>query len=155
MSSPALEAHHWVFDGVAERAIAPTAAQAARAVPKFLLDLVRVVEMQAIAPPAVVVDEAGGRGGCWRWAGLQLIAESHISVHGGARYIEIDVFSCKPFDLERVGAVLSLWFGDGPLFVSQARGVVDVSPAFVLLRGRLWPVEAPGGEVKALGISEN
>jgi len=132
-----LTPHHWVFDGVAERSLASTAPGLARAVPKLLRDLVRAVELRPIAAPAFVVDDLSGR-----WAGYQLIAESHISVHGGARYVEIDVFSCKPFDLERVGAVLSLWFGDGPLFVSQARDVVGVSPAYVLLRGRLWPVEA-------------
>lgn len=40
----------------------------------------------------------------WGVSGIVIIAESHISVHTfvGRSYLNIDVFSCKDFDVEKV-----------------------------------------------------
>jgi S-adenosylmethionine/arginine decarboxylase-like enzyme len=95
-TAPALQQHHWTFDGeVAE----PMRATDLR---KLLADLVRVIGMTPIASPAVYVDGDG-------WRGFQLIAESHISVDGRGRYCALDVFSCRPFDPEHVLACLAEW----------------------------------------------
>lgn len=48
----------------------------------------------------------------WGLSGFVFIAESHISVHTypGRRYVNIDVFSCKPFDPDPVARELQREF---------------------------------------------
>lgn len=88
--------NHWVFNGqVGEPLRAPD-------IRKLLADLVRIIDMTAIAEPIVYVD-----GSAWR--GLQLIAESHISLHGEGRDCAVDVFSCRSFEPQHVLACLAQW----------------------------------------------
>jgi S-adenosylmethionine/arginine decarboxylase-like enzyme len=88
-----LRAYHWAYDGILPER--PTA--------MLLLDLlVRLVElcgMTAIADPVVSVRRS-------EYAAFQLIAESHISIHGKGERCWADVFSCKPFQEDAVGKVL-------------------------------------------------
>ncbi len=72
---------------------------------KFLDDLVKEIKMKKISEPQCVNypgnPDSFDNGGI---SAVVLIAESHISVHtwpenGG--YASIDIFSCKPFDIEK------------------------------------------------------
>ena len=69
----------------------------------FLERLPDQIGMTRIMPPYVFRHDAQDP----RMAGLSgfvLIAESHISVHAfpARRYVNVDVFSCEPFDVELV-----------------------------------------------------
>jgi len=61
------------------------------------------IGMNKIAPPKVS-KYVGAKEEDWGVSGFVLIAESHISIHTFPErsYINIDVFSCKEFDPERV-----------------------------------------------------
>lgn len=70
---------------------------------KVLEDLVKLAEMTAIIPPYVfpysgLVPEDKGV------TGTVIIAESHITFHSFTEkdYFFFDIFSCKPFDVEKV-----------------------------------------------------
>lgn len=65
------------------------------------------IGMTKISQP-VVIRYAGNSPDDWGISGFVIIAESHISVHTFVepRYVNIDVFSCKDFDTERVLADL-------------------------------------------------
>lgn len=45
--------------------------------------------------------------------GVVIIAESHISVHTfpAKGYVSVDVFSCKPFDVETTASIIMGFFG--------------------------------------------
>jgi len=88
--------HHWAFNGLVGEPLG------AAAIRKLLADLVRVIDMAAIAEPIVYIDGSG-------WRGLQLIAESHISIHGQGRDCAVDVFSCRPFEPQHVLSCLAQW----------------------------------------------
>ena len=61
----------------------------------------------------------------WGVSGFVMIAESHISVHTfpDRSYVNIDVFSCKDFDHERVleRGKRPLWTGSGEAVGHRAR----------------------------------
>ncbi len=61
------------------------------------------IGMNKIAPP-YVIRYVGNKPEDWGISGIVLIAESHISIHTFVerRYVNIDVFSCKDFDVEKV-----------------------------------------------------
>ncbi|MBI2862387.1 MAG: S-adenosylmethionine decarboxylase [Chloroflexi bacterium] len=61
------------------------------------------IGMTKIAPP-YVFHYVGANAEDWGITGLVLIAESHIAIHTFPAYahVNIDVFSCKPFDSEAV-----------------------------------------------------
>lgn len=61
--------------------------------------------------------------------GMVIIAESHISLHTFPlkRYCFADVFSCKPFDVERAKALFIAAFG------------ANAAEVFVNQRGRTFP----------------
>ncbi|MEW6142369.1 MAG: S-adenosylmethionine decarboxylase [Chloroflexota bacterium] len=65
------------------------------------------IGMTKISQP-MVIRYTGNNPDDWGISGFVFIAESHISVHTFVepRYINIDVFSCKHFDTERVLADL-------------------------------------------------
>jgi hypothetical protein len=116
---PELQKHHWAWDGVVDLGERPGGVQLGPAEPhrqipterqlrKFLDDIVRVIDMKAIAAPTVVVDERANPNEWWAY---QLIAESHISIHGRGRRLLIDVFSCRAFNPRLVAAAIYCWFG--------------------------------------------
>jgi len=61
------------------------------------------IGMTKIAPPCVL-RYVGDKPEEWGVSGFVLIAESHISIHTFVErcYVNIDVFSCKNFDADRV-----------------------------------------------------
>ena len=67
---------------------------------RFLDDYPSAIGMRKIAEPQVY-SYHGRKAEDWGVSGFVLIAESHISVHTfpDRRYMNIDVFSCKPFDV--------------------------------------------------------
>jgi S-adenosylmethionine decarboxylase len=58
------------------------------------------IHMTKIMPPYVFRHAA--RGGAEGLSGFVLIAESHIGIHTfpARRFVNVDVFSCNPFDVE-------------------------------------------------------
>ncbi|MCL0094464.1 S-adenosylmethionine decarboxylase [Dehalococcoidales bacterium] len=61
------------------------------------------IGMTKIAPP-YVLRYVGTKPEEWGISGFVLIAESHISIHTFVErcYVNIDIFSCKSFDADRV-----------------------------------------------------
>ena len=74
---------------------------------KFIYDLLNAypakIGMTKIKDP-VVFRYSGVKPQDWGVSGLVFIAESHISLHTFVerKFINIDVFSCKDFDAERI-----------------------------------------------------
>ena len=70
------------------------------------------IGMKKIAPPSVL-RYIGEKPEDWGISGFVLIAESHISIHTFPEkaYINIDIFSCKPFDAEGAAEVMRREFG--------------------------------------------
>ena len=70
------------------------------------------IHMTKIAPPHVYTYR-GKRPQDWGLSGFVLIAESHISVHTfpDRGHVNVDVFSCKAFDVEGALAVVKDTFG--------------------------------------------
>ncbi|CAA9588959.1 MAG: Arginine decarboxylase proenzyme [uncultured Thermomicrobiales bacterium] len=70
------------------------------------------IGMTKIAPP-YVFRYSGVKPEDWGVTGVVIIAESHISIHTFAehRRFHLDVFSCKPFDVEMVRERISELFG--------------------------------------------
>ena len=66
---------------------------------RFLDDYPSEIDMTKISPPHVYRYE-GQKPDDWGISGFVLIAESHISVHTFPErgYLNVDIFSCKPFD---------------------------------------------------------
>ena len=69
---------------------------------QFLDEYPDAIGMTKIVPPQVYTYQ-GQKPGDWGVSGFVLIAESHISIHTFPYrdYVNVDVFSCKPFDNER------------------------------------------------------
>jgi len=70
---------------------------------RFLDEYPARIAMTKVAPP-YVFRYVGSKPQDWGVSGFVVIAESHISIHTfpERRLINIDVFSCKEFDAERV-----------------------------------------------------
>lgn len=78
----------------------------------YLRNLVDVLDMKPLSTP--VVYPFKGEQPCDDGVtGFQIIYTSHVSVHtwSQSRTAYIDVFSCKPFDSERVVEFTRHWFG--------------------------------------------
>ena len=75
---------HLMLDGLADKI------PARRAVRALLEAMPETIGMTPIGDPSIHRAGAG-------WVGMQLIAESHISVHCKGREVHVDVFSCKVF----------------------------------------------------------
>ena len=69
------------------------------------------IGMNKVAPP-YVFKYIGSKPEDWGVSGFVLIAESHISIHTFPErcYVNIDVFSCKDFDSEKVLRDVQSWF---------------------------------------------
>jgi len=67
---------------------------------RFLDEYPDVIGMTKVAPPQVYTYR-GKVPGDWGVSGFVIIAESHISVHTfpDRGYVNIDIFSCKDFDV--------------------------------------------------------
>jgi len=101
---------HLIVDGLDGD---PEALRNSDLVQAFLDAYPQEINMTKIAPPQVYTYR-GKRPEDWGLSGFVLIAESHISVHTfpDRGHVNIDIFSCKPFD------------GDGAVeFVKNTFGV--------------------------------
>lgn len=100
---------HLVIDGYgAEQSRLEDAA----AIYQFLDEYPDAIGMTKITPPHVYV-YAGQVPQDVGVSGFVIIAESHISIHTFPKrqYVNIDVFSCKEFDVKRAMAQLKERFG--------------------------------------------
>ena len=70
---------------------------------RFLDEYPSRIDMTKVAPPHVF-RYVGTKPQDWGVSGFVVIAESHISIHTfpERRLVNVDVFSCKEFDAERV-----------------------------------------------------
>ncbi len=81
---------------------------------RILDELPDLMEMRKISSPQVVLHKGNpnsfDKGGI---SGFVLIAESHVSIHTfiGYGFASIDVFSCKPFNKEKIKNYLIENFG--------------------------------------------
>jgi S-adenosylmethionine decarboxylase len=79
---------------------------------RFLVDLVDALGMNVLAGP-LVTQEAGEpqRAG---YSGVIILYESHAAIHTYSNLGEafVDVFSCKPYDVEIVERMMAETFGD-------------------------------------------
>lgn len=72
---------------------------------RILDELPELMEMHKISPPQIVFHKGNpdsfDKGGI---SAFVLIAESHISIHTfiGYGFASIDIFSCKPFDKDKI-----------------------------------------------------
>jgi S-adenosylmethionine decarboxylase len=85
---------HLIVDGVSVEPIRNFV------VKEILTELPGKIGMKIIAGPIIVAGEPENPG----WTGFVIIDKSHISIHTFeiGNLISIDVFSCKPFDVENV-----------------------------------------------------
>ena len=90
---------HLVIDGFGGNASKMWDEQLVR---QFLTDYPDALEMTRITEPRVLVYEAPKPEDSGV-SGFVIIAESHISIHTFPRksYVNIDIFSCRPFDHDR------------------------------------------------------
>ena len=91
------------------------------------LDMTRITEPKVLRYDAPKSEDSGV-------SGFVIIAESHISIHTFPRknYINIDIFSCRPFDHERALTDVKDLFG-----------LTDVK-TWLLERGLEWLDETQG-----------
>jgi S-adenosylmethionine decarboxylase len=70
------------------------------------------IGMTKIMPP-YVFKYSGARPEDWGVSGFVLIAESHISIHTfpEKRFLSLDIFSCKTFDVSRAVEIVTEAFG--------------------------------------------
>jgi len=93
---------HLIVDGFGGD---PARLQNAELIHHFLDTYPAAIGMTKIAP-AKVFTYIGVKPEDWGVSGFVIIAESHISVHTfpERRYVNVDIFSCKEFDVETVVA---------------------------------------------------
>ena len=65
---------------------------------EFFYDLIKVIDMQVLIEPQFKFS----KGIQDAWTGLLGIVTSHVSFHYWTiqQYIQLDIYSCKPFDLK-------------------------------------------------------
>ena len=80
---------HLIFQGGSKRLLT------AEDIRDFLIRCPQAIGLNVIAGPFIVRQESG-------WAGIVLIAESHISVHTDGLEVYVDVFSCREFPVKDV-----------------------------------------------------
>lgn len=80
---------------------------------QFLTDLPKQIGMNKLTQPYVLSYDGGDKPDDYGVTGVVIIAESHISIHtyphDGAFFL--DVFSCKPFDVEKAKQIIRETFG--------------------------------------------
>lgn len=79
---------HLLIEGLASEPLEEAA------VKNFLDAAPEAIGMTPILGPATYRSSGG-------WSGIVVIAESHISVHSAGLAVHADIFSCKPFDVEK------------------------------------------------------
>ena len=91
---------HLIIDGYGEN---PKLMQDEQFIYQMLDSYPDQIGMTKISPP-LVFKYIGSKPEDWGVSGFVFIAESHISIHTFAErhYVNIDVFSCKDFDAEKV-----------------------------------------------------
>ena len=100
---------------------------------QFLTDYPDALEMTRITEPRVLVYDAPKPEDSGV-SGFVIIAESHISIHTFPRksYVNIDIFSCRPFDHDKA--------------LEDAKGLFDLgdTKSWLLDRGLEWLDEGQG-----------
>ena len=83
---------HLIIDGVMEHPLGKNEVES------LLRELPPIIDMNILAGPYVVKGVPYNPG----WTGVVIIDKSHISIHtfDEGNLVSIDVFSCKPFDVE-------------------------------------------------------
>jgi len=69
-----------------------------------LWTLPRAIDMTVIREPEIVHHGIG-------WAGVVIIAESHITVHSYHDHVFVDIFSCQQFDARIAGRAVGELLG--------------------------------------------
>lgn len=95
---------------------------------EYLDSLPEILGMKKLIKPYVVVYEGGStwdRGGI---TGFMLIAESHISVHTFPYdgFVTLDVYSCKPFDVEKAVEFIKGFFESGKEEIKVVKREIEV-----------------------------
>ena len=105
--------HHLLFEAVTQRLLEKSDLEA------FLQECPRRIRMSIISGPNVCKTDSG-------WAGIVLIAESHISVHTDGLELFCDVFSCIEFStrtvMELAREMLALEHRPKPRIMELRRG---------------------------------
>lgn len=99
----------------------------------FLRELVHAVGMRILAGPVTGIEnDPPENAGC---SGVVILYESHAAIHTYSTRGEafLDIFSCKPFEIERVRMKLRHFFG--------AHRITEET---VVERGHHWGTEASG-----------
>ena len=118
---------HLVIDG---HDVNPEILQNQSLISKFLEELPNKIGMAKLMDPQVNRYE-GTNSQDWGISGFVIIAESHISVHTfpERKYINIDVFSCKNFDVEKtISQVKSYFKLENVKFWTINRGIDGTPP---------------------------
>ena len=91
---------HLIIDGFGAN---PSILENEELIYRFLDEYPSRIDMTKVAPPHVF-RYVGSKPQDWGVSGFVVIAESHISIHTfpERRLVNVDVFSCKEFDVERV-----------------------------------------------------
>jgi len=91
---------HLIIDGFEAN---PSILESEEFIYRFLDEYPSQIDMTKVAPP-YVFRYVGSKPEDWGVSGFVVIAESHISIHTfpDRRLVNIDIFSCKEFDAERV-----------------------------------------------------
>jgi len=84
---------HLLVDGLARQPVPK------RMVQSFLKNAPASIGMTPIMPLSLLRGKFG-------WAGVQVIAESHIAIHTKDEQVHCDIFSCKPFEVETAIALV-------------------------------------------------
>ena len=118
---------HLVIDG---HNVNPEILQNQSLISKFLEEFPNKIGMVKLMNPQVNRYE-GTNSQDWGISGFVIIAESHISVHTfpERKYINIDVFSCKNFDVEKtISQVKSYFKLENVKFWTINRGIDSTPP---------------------------
>ena len=118
---------HLIIDGHDAN---PKTLQNQSLISKFLEELPNKIGMTKLMDPQVNrYEETNNQD--WGISGFVIIAESHISVHTfpKRKYINIDVFSCKNFDVEKtISQVKSYFKLENVKFWTINRGIDSTPP---------------------------
>ena len=82
---------------------------------KFLTDLPKSIGMNKLTQPYVLSYDGGDKPDDYGVTGIVIIAESHISIHTYPhdKCFFLDIFSCKPFDVDKAKQIVNFTFKVG------------------------------------------
>ena len=111
--------HHFIYQATVGRI--DLGADAEKILRQFLIDLVQEINMQVLIDPVFKFSHNDA------WTGLIGIVTSHISFHYWTveQYVQLDIYSCKEFDLEKTKAFLdNFWNASDQkiLFINREAG---------------------------------